>query len=75
MHVVKDQVLLQFPDVLMLWKFAQTMQSRQLEINTQNKTLICYCADADIERAIREFKAVVVKEGTSLLQYTQASTQ
>jgi len=58
----KKKIVLQFPNLQILWNFAQTLRSSSLEINTNNKTLTCACSDTDIALAIEKFRATVVRE-------------
>jgi hypothetical protein len=44
-------VTLQFPDLYLLWSFAQTLRSNNLEINTGSKTLVCNCTEENISEA------------------------
>ena len=54
------RVTLQFPDLYLLWSFAQTLRSNNLEINTVSKILVCHCFDENVLEAIDKYKAVVV---------------
>lgn len=56
------KIVLQFPDVYMLWSFAQTLTNNTIEINTRTKTLICDCTDADISQATGKFGAKLIDE-------------
>ena len=52
-----NSVELQFPDMSALWKFAQKISSKSIEINTSNKKLICNCTDAEVTDAINNYGA------------------
>jgi hypothetical protein len=51
------QVKLIFPNLELLWSFADTLKNRLYEINSNNCLLVCDCSDADIERAQGFFQA------------------
>jgi len=54
------RVTLQFPDLYLLWSFAQTLQSNNLEINTASKTLVCNCTQENIADATSRYAAKVI---------------
>jgi len=54
------RVTLQFPDLYLLWSFAKTLHSNNLEINTASKSLVCNCSPENITEARDRFKAIVV---------------
>lgn len=56
-----NQITLTFPNLSELWKFAQTLSSHNLEINTRLHSLTCYCSEADIKRAASKFGASVLQ--------------
>jgi len=59
-----NRVELQFPNMNALWKFAQKISSKSIEINTPTKKLICHCTEQELDEAIKQF-------GARLLQLTQ----
>jgi len=54
------QVTLQFPDLHLLWQFAQTLTNHTIEIHTETKTLTCTCLEYDVFRATSKFKAMII---------------
>ena len=54
------KVTLQFPDLHLLWSFAQTLPSHNLEINTKAGTLSCNCTEELISHAVDQFRAVII---------------
>jgi len=44
----------------MLWGFAQSLHSNSLQVNTDDRTLICDCTDELIEDAIANYNARLV---------------
>ena len=50
---------LHFPNLHLLWAFAQTLKSSYTEINTREMTLACICSEEDISRAILEYQATL----------------
>jgi len=54
------RVTLQFPDLYLLWSFAQTLHSNSLEINTGFRTLVCSCSQQNISEATTNYKAKVI---------------
>jgi len=54
------RVTLQFPDLFLLWSFAKTLQSNNLEINSGFKTLVCNCSGENILQATTKYKAKVI---------------
>jgi len=58
------RVTLQFPDLYLLWSFAKTLDSNNLEINTATKILICNCSDENVVEATGKYKATVVTVGS-----------
>ncbi len=54
------RVTLQFPDLYLLWSFAQTLRSNNLEINTGSRTLVCNCTQENISNATARYAATVV---------------
>jgi len=59
---MEKRISLKFPDINLLWGFAQILQSESIEIDTKNRTLICNCPDEIIALAIVDFSARVVEE-------------
>lgn len=55
-----NRVTLQFPDLHLLWSFAQTLKSHNLEIDTAVAVLTCDCSKENINEAIISYKATVV---------------
>ncbi len=62
----KKTVLI-FPNLHLLWEFAQTIDARSIEIQTATRTLICDCEDADIALAKNKYHAVVKESISSSL--------
>jgi hypothetical protein len=58
-----QRIKLSFPNLQLLWKFAQTLSRNHLEIYTGNCSLICDCNEEDAERATREFEAIRAEAG------------
>lgn len=63
-----NRVELQFPDMNALWKFAQKISSKSIEINTPTRKLICHCTEAELEDALTNFKAQLVQVNRTQLQ-------
>jgi hypothetical protein len=58
----KKKIVLQFPNLFMLWNFAQGIKANSLEINTGNKTLTCDCSETEASLAIEKYNAVLIAE-------------
>jgi len=56
------RVTLLFPDTKSLWAFAQTLQSENIQINSTERKLSCYCSDGEISKALMQYKAEIVDE-------------
>jgi len=56
------QVTLRFPDLHLLWSFAQTLNSANIVVNIKDKTLSCHCADKDVTDAITTYKARLLSD-------------
>ena len=62
---MSTKTTLRFPNVYMLWQFAQTVQATSIEINTVNYTLTCNCTENEVAAAIKNFKAELLQEKDS----------
>jgi hypothetical protein len=60
----KKKTILRFPTLYVLWNFAQTLDGESMEVNTNNKTLICNCTDSEIATAVETYRATVLEEIT-----------
>jgi len=60
--VSKNKIQLRFPNLHVLWSFAQSIKSTSLEIDTAHKLLTCYCTESEISLAIEKFNAEVVPD-------------
>jgi len=56
------RVTLLFPDTKSLWAFAQTLQSENIQINSTERKLSCYCSDGEISKAMMQYKAEIIEE-------------
>jgi hypothetical protein len=56
-----NRIALQFPDLHSLWKFAQTLTSRSIEITPQTMALICDCTVDEIHVAIKKYSEKILK--------------
>lgn len=56
------RVTLLFPDTKLLWAFAQTLQSENIQINSTERKLSCHCSDGEISKALMQFHAEIVEE-------------
>ena len=61
MSIRPKSIALQFPNMQMLWKFAQQLKCTSIKINTANTTLISDCTDGDIQLALTEYKAQILE--------------
>jgi hypothetical protein len=60
---MQKEVILIFPDLHSLWRFAQAIHPSLFELNTTNCSLSCLCDEQEITLAIIQYKARV---GTGL---------
>jgi hypothetical protein len=58
-----NRIALQFPDLHLLWKFAQTLTSKSIEIKPPTNVLICDCTKDEINFAVSRYSAKIL-EGT-----------
>lgn len=56
------RVTLLFQDAKSLWAFAETLQKKDIEINSAEKKLYCNCSDAEISKALMHYNAVIIDE-------------
>jgi hypothetical protein len=56
------RVTLLFHDTRNLWSFAQTLQSKDIHINSTEKKLTCNCSDGEISTAIMDYDAQILDE-------------
>jgi hypothetical protein len=56
-----NKIALQFPDMYLLWKFAQKLTCRSIEINPPTKTLLCDCSEEEIHVAITAYSAKILE--------------
>jgi hypothetical protein len=59
---IMKRVTLLFPDTKSLWAFAQTLQGDDVQINSTEKKLTCYCSDGEISKALTQYRAQIVDE-------------
>ena len=55
------KVTLKFPSLPSIWDFMQTINANFVHVNAAKRTLTCDCCEADIELAVKNFDAVVMK--------------
>jgi hypothetical protein len=55
-----NRVTLQFPDLHLLWSFAQTLKSHNVEIDTRTAMLSCNCNEENINEAVIKYKATLI---------------
>jgi hypothetical protein len=60
----KKKIVLRFPTLYVLWNFAQTLHGESVEVNTNNKTLICDCTESEVAIAVEAYRATVLEEIT-----------
>ena len=65
MYSHKSNTALQFSDLRQLWSFAQKVSTKNLEIHTNTKTLVCECSAEDINLAVTGYGAKIT-EGSTL---------
>lgn len=53
-------ITLKFPNLYILWAFAKTLSSSNLQINTIGMMLTCECSETDIKRALQDYQAIVI---------------
>jgi hypothetical protein len=56
------RITLLFRDTKSLWAFAQTLQTDNIQINSNERKHICNCNDHDISRALMQFNAEIIDE-------------
>lgn len=59
---MKQKVTLVFPNLHLLWAFAQHIQSPVVELIPAECRLICECVAADLELARQKFGARIVED-------------
>ena len=62
MSIPTTKVCLQFSTLHLLWKFAQGIDCKTVEINTAKRTLTCNCSEKEMELAKNEYSAVLFQE-------------
>lgn len=65
MSTKQDSISLQFPDMRLLWQFAQKLACKSIEINTRTFILNCDCSSEEITVATTQYKARIL-EGISI---------
>jgi hypothetical protein len=58
---ISNRIALEFPDMYMLWKFAQKLTCKSIEINPPAKSLICDCTEQEINVAIAQYSAKILE--------------
>ena len=66
-----ELVFFQFPTIRDLWKFRVEVNSTMFEINFLHLTLICECTDADLDLAVKKYKAKIISKESD---YTQPNS-
>lgn len=56
------RITLLFPDTRSLWAFAQTLQANNIQINSNERKLVCDCSETEISKALIQYKATIVDE-------------
>lgn len=56
------KVTLKFPSLPAIWDFMQVIQANFVHVNAAKRTLTCDCNEHDIEIAVKNYKAVVMKK-------------
>lgn len=64
-------VFFQFPTIRDLWKFRVEVNALMFEINFLRLTLICECTDADLDLAVKKYKAKIISKESD---YTQSNS-
>jgi hypothetical protein len=54
-------IALQFRDMHTLWRFAKTLTSPSMEINTDTKTMIFNCSTEEVNLAITNYGAKILE--------------
>jgi hypothetical protein len=54
-----EKVAITFPNLNLLWQFAQTLSSKSFEIDARTATLYCECNPDDLEKAIKLFRGTL----------------
>jgi hypothetical protein len=57
-------IALVFPTINSLWKFANSIDINQIEVNLKRKTLYCDCKDVHTKLAIENYGAKVINVDT-----------
>jgi hypothetical protein len=58
-----NKVSFQFPNLHLLWSFARTLTSHNIEINTQIAVLTCDCSEENIKEAVARYRGVLIHHG------------
>lgn len=58
---MSNSIAFQFPDMRLLWNFAQQLTCKSIDINTNTKTLICDCTEAEINLALTQYRATILE--------------
>jgi hypothetical protein len=69
-----ELVFFQFPTIRDLWKFRVEVNSLMFEINFLHLTLICECTDADLDLAVKKYKAKVITKESDCTQPSSFSS-
>lgn len=64
---VNKNVVLKFPDMYMLWRFAQKLTCTSIEINPPNNTLICDLSEEDMHFAVTNYNAKIVEKNIAMI--------
>ena len=70
-NLLMELIFFQFPTIRDLWKFRVEVNSSMFEINFMHLTLICECTDADLDLAVKKYKAKIISKECD---YTQSNS-
>lgn len=60
-----SRVSLQFSNLHLLWSFAQTLTSHNIETNTATIVLTCDCSEANINEALVRYNGRLIHQESS----------
>jgi len=60
-----SRVSFQFPNLHLLWSFARTLKSHNIEINMQSVVLTCDCSEENINEAVVKYKGILIHHESS----------
>lgn len=56
----KKKLAIRFPNLYMLWQFAQAIQAKSIEIRTADLLLFCDCSEEDL-KLVEKYKGAVME--------------